>query len=407
MKRLAALALAGSIGLASASLLMPLAAAFATEDIGKRLESVEREIEKGRAWEQELEHKTLELERDIQGLRASLVTSARAVQNLEEKLTALEHRLDELGLTEQRKLQALEARRATLAAMLGALQRLARQPPEALVAAPGSYTDTIRSSILLAALAANLNGEARTVRRELAQLARLRDQIAGERIEAGRATGELEVERERIDGLLAYKSALQNQTIEERRAVEASVKRLGSEAADLRDLVERLAAISVPPPEEKPEEPQVASLAPMDPSPTPQPPFSEARGTLPLPVRGRVIGTFGAPTTNGVSAKGITIETRAGAQVVTPYGGRVVFAGPFRGYGELLIIEHGEGYHMLFAGLSRIDCVLGQSLLAGEPVGIMGSIDGGGPSLYVELRHDGEAINPLPWLVESARKVSG
>ncbi len=81
--------------------------------------------------------------------------------------------------------------------------------------------------------------------------------------------------------------------------------------------------------------------------------------------------------------------------------------GPFRGYGQLLIIEHGEGYHTLVAGLSRIDGEVGQWLLAGEPIGQMGDGEGGRPSLYVEFRRNGEPINPLPWLAASETEVSG
>ena len=125
-----------------------------------------------------------------------------------------------------------------------------------------------------------------------------------------------------------------------------------------------------------------------------------------MPARGRLVALFGDQS-SGVRNKGISIETRDGAQVVTPYDGEVVFAGPFRGYGQLLIIEHGEGYHTLLAGFSRIDSILGQWLLAGEPVGIMGWGSKGGPVLYVELRRDGVAINPLPWLAVSENKVSG
>jgi septal ring factor EnvC (AmiA/AmiB activator) len=89
------------------------------------------------------------------------------------------------------------------------------------------------------------------------------------------------------------------------------------------------------------------------------------------------------------------------------FDGRVAFAGPYRGYGQLLIIDHGEGYHTLLAGFSRIDVVLGQWLLAGEVVGAMGRTTDGGPNLYVELRYNGDAINPLPWLAASERKVNG
>jgi septal ring factor EnvC (AmiA/AmiB activator) len=96
----------------------------------------------------------------------------------------------------------------------------------------------------------------------------------------------------------------------------------------------------------------------------------------------------------------LTIETRSSAQVVAPHDGKVVFAGNFRGYGQLLIIDHGEGYHSLLAGMSRIDGIIGQYLLSGEPVGVMGSPKDGKPSLYIELRRNSQPINPAPWLVQ-------
>ena len=137
-------------------------------------------------------------------------------------------------------------------------------------------------------------------------------------------------------------------------------------------------------------------------------PIGEAQGRLTLPARGDIVQEFGQSGDYGATSKGVTIRTRAGAEVVAPYDGQVVFAGPFRGYGPILIIEHTEGYHTLLAGLSRIDAAPGQWLLAGEPVGVMGEQrDGDGPALYVELRRNGRPINPLPWLALHNGKVSG
>jgi septal ring factor EnvC (AmiA/AmiB activator) len=101
------------------------------------------------------------------------------------------------------------------------------------------------------------------------------------------------------------------------------------------------------------------------------------------------------------------IETRPAAQVIAPFDGRVVFAGDYRRYGQLLIIAHGEGYHSLLAGLGNIDVVVGQWVLAGEPVGRMTQADGRVPELYVEIRRNGEAINPQSWLATPDTKVSG
>ncbi len=127
-------------------------------------------------------------------------------------------------------------------------------------------------------------------------------------------------------------------------------------------------------------------------------PISGQRGKLPPPAVGRIVGRYGQTTRTGLTKKGISLQTASGAQVVAPYEGRVVYAGIFRGYGELLIIEHGEGYHSLLSGLARIDGTMGQWVVAGEPVGVMGRPDNAKPVLYVELRRNGQPINPLPWL---------
>jgi septal ring factor EnvC (AmiA/AmiB activator) len=133
--------------------------------------------------------------------------------------------------------------------------------------------------------------------------------------------------------------------------------------------------------------------------------FSKLRGRLRLPARGTRVGSYGESTGFGPRAQGITLRTRAGAQVVAPHDGRVVFAGPFRDYGLILIISHGEGYHSLLAGLSKLQAVVGQAVLTGEPVGVMGG--DGKRSLYVELRRKGTAINPNPWWSSSRERASG
>jgi septal ring factor EnvC (AmiA/AmiB activator) len=109
----------------------------------------------------------------------------------------------------------------------------------------------------------------------------------------------------------------------------------------------------------------------------------------------------------GLTRKGISIETGTGAQVVVPRDGTVVFAGAFKGYGQLLIIEHVGGYLSLLAGMARIDSAIGQQVLSGEPAGVMGKPGNGPPVLYVELRREGQPINPLPWLATRKIKVNG
>jgi len=124
-------------------------------------------------------------------------------------------------------------------------------------------------------------------------------------------------------------------------------------------------------------------------------------------VRGQVTLSFGQPGEAGQPHRGLTYETRPDAQIVAPFDGHVAYAGLFRGYGLILIIDHGEGYHTLLAGLGRIDAVAGQVVAAGEPVGAAGTPESGNPNIYVEFRRNGQPINPLPWLAARNEKVSG
>ncbi len=180
-----------------------------------------------------------------------------------------------------------------------------------------------------------------------------------------------------------------------------------------------VAAATAPPPSPRPppaagRRPPIATAAAPPPARTdPGRPkslrsFAAARGAMVFPASGRVSRRYGEAEGVGMSSKGLTIQTRSGAQVVAPFEGRVEFAGPFRGYGQILIIEHGDGYHSLLAGLDRIDGAVGQWLVAGEPVGVMKS--GGGeakPALYIELRHHGQPIDPGPWLAPREDKGTG
>jgi septal ring factor EnvC (AmiA/AmiB activator) len=146
--------------------------------------------------------------------------------------------------------------------------------------------------------------------------------------------------------------------------------------------------------------------------------FDDAKGLLPKPVIGSVVVGFGDKDNLGGRSQGISMATRAAAQVTSPCDGWVVYAGPFRSYGQLLIINAGGGYHVLLAGMERIDVQLGQFVLAGEPVAMMASqrlasagaapVGAAQPVLYVEFRKESTPIDPAPWWATSSdEKVGG
>ncbi|HBF60983.1 MAG TPA: peptidase M23, partial [Methyloceanibacter sp.] len=143
--------------------------------------------------------------------------------------------------------------------------------------------------------------------------------------------------------------------------------------------------------------------------------FDDAKGSLRLPAQGRRTQGFGDTDAEGAALQGVSLRTRAEARVTSPADGWVVYSGPFRSYGQLLIINAGGGYHILLAGMSRIDVSLGQFVLAGEPIAVMGNAIAPGnrgdqnsrPVLYVEFRKDGQPIDPGPWWAEASGKVQG
>lgn len=398
----------------------PLAAADVQAPT-KRLEGVERAIEESKAARSRLNRKAANLAEETERIRRELVNSAATIQSREGQISRLEDRLAELEREEAEKVAWLARSRESASRVLMALQRMARHPVAAIIAHPRNPADTVRGGILLRAAVGEIERRVGTLQRQLEQLAALRDDVSERRRELGAARDALEAERNDLDAALASKTELQREIGAQKRETAERVQRLSSEAGDLRDLVARLELEAKAEADARAEaesgaeaearmeiaRPAGAPVVLIAPKEIGAPPITKAHGRLPFPVVGGVVARYGQPTASGMRSKGVTIETRAGAQVIAPYDGRVVFAGPFRGYGQVLIIDHGEAYHTLLAGLSHIDTVVGQLVFGGEPVGVMRQSDDGKPRLYLELRRNNRPVDPLPWLTKEEVKVSG
>lgn len=334
--------------------------------------------------------------RDINKLQNDLVSTAKAVQQHEELVSAVRTRLTALNRLKATKTDELRDGRAQFGRVLSAMQRIAQFPPEALIAQPQQPADTVRTAILLRAAVGEIDKQADVLRDELTFITRARAEIV-ERERTLEETSELlDRERRRLGALMARKKVLKRRADTQAQAAERRVAALAAEARSLQELMQGLER------ERKRQEATQPAKAAASAVRRAVPPISKARGRLTLPAVGRITGRYGEKTDAGFSRKGITMSTPSGAQIVSTYDGVAVYAGQFRGYGLLLIIEHGEGYHTLLAGMTRIDVEQGQRVLAGEPVGVMEEGKSAKPVLYVEIRRDGQPINPLPWL--AARK---
>jgi septal ring factor EnvC (AmiA/AmiB activator) len=414
------------IGFASAFAIALLSTTAASaQDVNKRLQEIERQIQSGQQKSDALDERAKSLAHEITNVTRARVKMADSIRDLEQRMQDLETEIAVLDISEKQKRASLTEGRKTYGQLLTALQRMSRLPPEAVIAYPAEPSDLVRAAIVLRGVVPQIEGRAASLKGELESLADTRTASAQRRKELTGAGAALRAERAELDKQLASANVQQRQALAERQSEVARLEKLGREAEGLRELFEKLELEREP--GDKPEPPRVSRPAPAPSSTTAAKkseskaadtqvasaaPFAtgrmgEARGQMPMPAVGKITGQYGEPTSSGISRRGIDIETRPGAQVIAPNDGKVVFAGPFRAYGLLLIIEHSEGYHTLLAGLSRIDTSVGQRLLSGEPVGIMDPAADAAPSLYVELRRNGQPINPLPWLAARKGKANG
>src|SRR5262245_35484007 len=342
-----------------------------------------------------------QLAAEITRLQGQLITAAKDVQDREEELAKLEKRLAALESLEQEKTAALTAHRGDMSTLLGALERLAVEPRETLILGWRSPKDTVITAQLLGFAVPPIEAKARRLRQELGDVAQLRAQALRQRQDITQATLKLKLARESLEQLVALKAGLRQTTDAERLAAAARVRALTEQADDLQELLAALPPVTRP---QTNDSGALAAAIRLEP-PKDLKAFPTKRAGLMPPVRGTLAIRYGERGPDGNISQGVVFETLPEAQIVAPHDGQIVFRGPFRGYGEILIMEHRGGYHTLLAGLGRADVVVGQWLLAGEPVGITESPKDGKARLYVELRRNGRPIDPWPWLEARISKV--
>ena len=378
-------------------------------------ERVSREITLTEERKASLAAEIAEVKKDAASLTAALIQSAKTERKLSQDIEDITDRVEALKTQEAGIRQSLAGRREVLAEVLGALQRMGLDPPPAILVTPEDALASVRSAIMLGAVVPGLRKETEALVADLTELSRIAASIEDERSRLSVAFGEQLAEKERLELLAAEKQRLQAERETALGAEQQRSEELAGRARSLKELIaslekeataaekkrlaeaeqeqrkEELAALPVP------EANQLTAAAP----------FRSLGGQLALPVTGKFSGRFGDKDGNGGVMQGDTLATQSGSIVTAPSDGSVLYAGPFRSYGQLLILNAGDGYHVVLAGMSRISVVSGQSVLAGEPVGAMGearvasasaeTLGNGVPELYVEFRKDGKPVDPSPW----------
>ena len=424
--------------------------AEAEEDISrdeakKRLDETEQQLQSSRAKEQGLTQGISTLTEERARLNTELIEAGNRVQASEAKLSETEAKLAEL--TDQVNVikSSITERKETIVKMLMAMQRMGRTPPPALVTRRDDALAVVRSAMLLADVFPEIKYQADNLSHELEGMVSLETGIREQRDTEKQETDQLASEQAGLDRLCQAKKVKLAQGEAELAQVKQSTAEQAQAVTDLNELIDKLdaqiakvevaqydaevaaeralrereqaQALATPANESvveiKPESTKLAFASPDRMKPAM--PFEAAKGSLRLPAAGRRTKHFGDAEPAGGTARGISLQTRKEARITAPSDGWVVYAGAFRSYGQLLIINAGGGYHVLLAGMSRIDVSLGQFVLAGEPIAMMGNsaapsqggADSSRPVLYVEFRKDGRPIDPDPWWAEASEKVQG
>ena len=371
-------------------------------------------------------------------LAASLVETTSRVRAAEQRSAAIEKRLELTTGSEEAIRRSLESRRGVLAEVLASLQRMNRRPPPAILVKPEDMLQAVRAAMLMGAVLPELRAETEALAADLGEMARLRKAIAADKDVLAQEAASLKQEGEKLAGLIDQRSAAHALAEKALGAERERARELARQAGSLKDLIARMegevseagrAAEAARRSDEalrKARESDAQgvrarlALAPFkDPARlAPAVSFAETRGLLALPAAGAITKAFGASDGFGGAEKGLSLATRPNAVVSAPADGWVAYSGPYRTYGQLLILNVGGGYYVVLAGMERINVEVGQFVLAGEPVGAMGdgaaktaaaiAIGASQPILYVEFRKDGVSIDPGPWWAKPEnQKVRG
>jgi len=387
----------------------------------QELGTVEQQLEFSKALQDRIAAEVEAALAEQEDVAQRLVLIARDIQSREAAITAAEARVLRLNKEAVVIRAGLAAKQDVIAELLAGLQRLEQNPPPALVVEPGDVLAALRGAMMFGTIVPELRGEAEELARQLAGLERITAIVAAEKAAIRKEIVGLESAQAQVRGLAERKrllAAVGNGRLEQEKGRAAE---LASKAKTLKQLIDGLAV------ERRRVEAELAKKAAAAEIEKrrqeaalhkPDIEFSKARGRLDFPAQGSILKRFGDDDGLGGTIRGLAVATRDGAQVTAPAAGSVEFAGPFRSYGQLLILNAGGGYHILLAGMTDIGAAMGDFVRAGEPVGTMGTgpspatligeqVQDGSPVLYIEFRKNGEAIDSAPWWIGGIKEARG
>lgn len=390
------------------------------------LEVLEKSIQLSSEKIASIQRNIASIDKNSADVRQALIASATRRKDLQSKILKSEEAIAGLKVREDAIRTSLRGRRAVLAEVLAALERMGRNPPPALLVTPEDALASVRSAILLGAVVPGMRSEADKLVADLQSLSSLQAAALEEKESVTQTIAASVEEERRMNLLLAENDKLSGQNLQDLQAEQARSSELASRSTSLQDLIQglegQIASVREGIDRSRAEEERQRQLSEAEREKArqlaesgvpdknriaPAYAFSSLKQKLDLPLAGDIVRWFGDADGTGHPARGITVASNPGAVVTAPADGLVVFAGAFRSYGQMIILNAGDGYHLVLTGMDKVNARQGKFVFAGEPIAVMGekrvasaaalALETDRPTLYIEFRKDGTPVDSKPW----------
>ncbi len=359
--------------------------ALAQSNNSKELQQLEKERAARENRVTILETTKTKANNEILALQQKLVEAAQNQKNAEINAEKSESRLKNLRLAEQQATQDFQSKKTALENIVIALIGIEKNRPPPLAVQPKNATEAARVAILMRIIAPQLNAKARDIATQIGNLKKVRQDLLMGNEEYRIATENLLNSRKTTAILIAERQKFIAQLSQDADRERDIIAQIAQKASGLRDLIQKIGS-AIPKMGGAISEPSLARG------------FAKAQGRILLPVNGQLVEKFGDKVAEGGNSNGIKIRTQNSAQIISPYDGKIEFSAPFRAYGRVLIINVGDSYRIVLAGLGETFVQAGQEVLAGEPIGEMSQDTRIVPDLYMEIRNKDATLDPMMWL---------
>lgn len=410
---------------------------YAQQKLDDQLGGIKSEIQKARSANSKLENKANSLQAELSKMRSELIKVANDLQSQESLASRLETQLAALEGDLTKRQDEIYKRHSQISNAINLFAKHQEVSLPALLMQEGEPKDILQGVVLTAVMLPQISNRTRLLGQDLKALDNVGGDIQQKIAALEQSEKKLSLGKATLENLVQQNQALYQQTNSERKIAQDRIKKLVDKSKSIQELVAGIEASrklvgnnnlnakpNLPPatPEalvnkniqnesdQADQADQALALVPQEANnnreaisllrPQGIRAFPSIGNKISSPVSGKLVGRYGDELKIGGKSRGVQLLARPEAQVVASYDGKIVFAGQFREFGLVVIIEHEGGYHSVLAGMSKLSVVPEQWVLAGEPIGVLGlnGEDNAGPTLYVELRKEGQAINPLPYL---------